>query len=60
MTIFDMEYNSMVVVGEVNHQNKLYIFSKTIAKYYSTLLLMHANDKSILSHKRFGNLNIDI
>ena len=44
-----------IVVGEVNHQSRLYDFSKFIAKYY--LLLTHAYDTSILWHKRFDHIN---
>jgi hypothetical protein len=32
VTISDMHDNSMIVVGEVNHQYRLYTFSKFIAK----------------------------
>ena len=32
MTIFDMEDNSMVVVSEVNHQTRLYIFFVFVSK----------------------------
>ena len=54
MTIFDMEDNSMVVVDEIDHQTRLYTFSKFVAKFDSTLLLTHANDESGLFHERFG------
>jgi hypothetical protein len=39
ITISDMHDNSMIVVGEVNHQSRLYTFSKFIAKSDSALLL---------------------
>jgi hypothetical protein len=42
MTIYDMHDNSKIVVGEVNHQSRLYTFSKFIAKYEPALLLTHA------------------
>jgi hypothetical protein len=57
VTISDMHDNSMIVVGEVNHQSHLYTFSKFIAKYDSDLLLTHVDDTSRLWHKRFNHLN---
>jgi hypothetical protein len=54
--IYDMQTNSRVVTGEVNHQSRLYTFSKFIEPD-STLLLTHANESSRICHKRFGHLN---
>jgi hypothetical protein len=53
VTIYDMHDNSTIVVGEVNHQSRLYTFSKFIAKSDSDLLLTHVDDDSRLWHKRF-------
>jgi hypothetical protein len=50
MTISEMEDNSQIVVGEVNHQSRLYTFSKFVSKSDSTFLLIHANDDSRLWH----------
>jgi hypothetical protein len=50
VTIFEIEYNSQVVVGEVNHQSIFYTFSKFFSKSYSTLLLIHSNDDNRLWH----------
>jgi hypothetical protein len=47
VTIYDMQDNSKIVVGEVNHESRLYTFSKFIAKTDSTLQLTHANDDSV-------------
>ena len=54
--IYDMQDNSKIVVGKVNHQSHLYTFSDFVAKSDSTLLLTHANDESRIWHERFGNL----
>ena len=55
--IHDLHDNSLIVVGEANHQSRLYTFNQFIAKYEPYLLLMHANDNSRLWHERFGHLN---
>jgi hypothetical protein len=54
--IYDMQTNSMVSTGEVNHQSRLYTFSEFI-KPDSTLLLTHAHESSRIWHERFGNFN---
>jgi hypothetical protein len=54
--IYDMQTNSRVATGEVNHQSRLYTFSKFIEPD-STLLLTHADESSRIWHKRFGHLN---
>jgi hypothetical protein len=56
MDIYDMQTNSMVSTGEVNHQSRLYTFSEFIEHDYS-LLLTHADESSRTWHKRFGHLN---
>ena len=54
--IYDMQTNSRVATGEVNHQSRLYTFSEFIEPDYA-LLFTHANESSRIWHKRFGNLN---
>jgi hypothetical protein len=54
--IFDMQTNSRVSIGEVNHQFRLYTFSEFIEPN-SSLLLTHADESSRIWHKRFGHLN---
>jgi hypothetical protein len=54
--IYDMQTNSRVAIGEVNHQSRLYTFSKFIEPN-STLLLTHADESSRIWHERFGHLN---
>jgi hypothetical protein len=56
MDIYDMQTNSKVVTGEVNHQSKLYTFSEFIEPD-SALLLTHANESSRIWHERFMHLN---
>ena len=56
VNIFDIQSNSKVATGEVNHKSRLYTFSKFIEPD-SSLLLTHADDSSRLWHKRFGHLN---
>jgi hypothetical protein len=56
MDIYDMQTNSRVATGEVNHQSRLYTFSKFIEPNYA-LLLTHADESSRIWHERFGNLN---
>jgi hypothetical protein len=51
-----MKTNSMVYIGEVNHQSRLYTFSEFIEPN-STLLLTHADERSRIWHERFKNLN---
>ena len=54
--ICDMQTNSRVATGEVNHQSRLHTFSKFIEPDYA-LLLTHANESSRICHERFGHLN---
>jgi hypothetical protein len=56
MEIYDMQTNSRVATGEVNHQFRLYTFSEFI-ELDSTLLLTHDDESSSIWHERFGNLN---
>ena len=56
VNIFDIQGNSKVATGEVNHRSRLYTFFEFIEPDYA-LLLMHADDSSRLWHKRFGHLN---
>jgi hypothetical protein len=54
--IYDMQTNSRVATGEVNHQSRLYTFSEFIEPD-SSLLLTHADESSRIWHERFGHLN---
>jgi hypothetical protein len=54
--IYDMQTNSKVSTGEVNHQSRLYTFSKFIEPD-SALLLTHDDKSSRIWHERFKNLN---
>jgi hypothetical protein len=54
--IYDMQTNTKVVIGEVNHQSRLYTFSEFIEPD-SSLLLTHVDESSRIWHERFGNLN---
>ena len=56
MDIYDMKTNSRVATSEVNHQSRLYTFSKFIELGYS-LLLNHVDESSRIWHERFGHLN---
>jgi hypothetical protein len=56
MDIYDMQTNSKVATSEVNHQSRLYTFSKFIEPD-SSLLLTHANESCRICHERFGHLN---
>jgi hypothetical protein len=56
MYIYDMQTNSRVATGEVNHQSRLYTFSKFIEPDYA-LLLTHADERSRIWHERFRHLN---
>jgi hypothetical protein len=56
MDIYDMQTNSRVATGEVNHQSRLYTFSEFIEPD-SALLLTDANESIRIWHERFGNLN---
>jgi hypothetical protein len=56
MDIYDMQTNSRVVTGEVNHQSGLYTFSEFIEPD-SALLLTHDDESSRIWHERFGRLN---
>jgi hypothetical protein len=55
--IYDMQTNSRVATGEVNHQSRLHTFSKFIEPDYA-LLLTHANERNRIWHGRFENLNL--
>jgi hypothetical protein len=54
--IYDMQTNSRVATGEVNHQSRLYTFSEFIEPD-SALLLTHADESSRIWHERFRHLN---
>jgi hypothetical protein len=56
MGIYDMQTNSRVATGEVNHQSRLYTFSEFIEPD-SSLLFTNADESSRIWHKRFGHLN---
>jgi hypothetical protein len=56
LDIYDMKTNSRVSIGEVNHQSRLYTFSKFIEPD-SALLLTHADESSRIWKDRFGHLN---
>ena len=57
--IYDMQTNSRVATGEVNHQSRLYTFSEFIEPD-SALLLTHADESSRIWNKRFGNFEFQI
>jgi hypothetical protein len=54
--IYDMQTNSRVATGEVNHQSRLYTFYKFIEPDFA-LLLIHADESSRIWHERFWHLN---
>jgi hypothetical protein len=54
--VYDMQTNSKVATSEVNHQCRLYTFSK-FSEPDSTLLLTHVDESSMIWHERFGHLN---
>jgi hypothetical protein len=54
--IYDMQTNSRVATGEVNHQSRLYTFSKFIEQDFA-LLLTHVDESSRIWHERFRHLN---
>jgi hypothetical protein len=56
MEIYDMQTNSGVSTGEVNHQSRLYTFSEFIEPD-SALFLTHVDESSRIWHERFGHLN---
>jgi hypothetical protein len=56
VSIFDMQNNSKIVIGEINHKSQLYNFTKFI-EHDSYVLLTHADANSILWHERSGHLN---
>jgi hypothetical protein len=54
--IYDMQTNSRVSTGEVNHQPRVYTFSEFIEPDYA-LLLTHVDEISRIWHERFWHLN---
>jgi hypothetical protein len=54
--IYDMQTNSRVSIGEVNHQSRLYTFLKFIELDF-TLLLTHVDESSRIWKERFEHLN---
>jgi hypothetical protein len=54
--IYDMQTNSRVATGEVNHQSRLYTFSEFIEPDYVSLLT-HVDESSRIWHERFWHLN---
>jgi hypothetical protein len=57
MYIYDMQTNSKVATGEVNHRSRLYTFFEFIEPDYK-LLLTHDDASSRIWNERFRNLNI--
>ena len=51
-----MQDDSRFSTGEVNHQSRLYTFFE-FTEPDSALLLTHADERSRIWNKRFGNLN---
>jgi hypothetical protein len=56
MDIYDMQTNSKVTTGGVNHQSRLYIVSQFIEIDFP-LLFTHADEISRIWHERFKHLN---
>jgi hypothetical protein len=56
MDMYDMQTNSNIATGEVNHQSRLYTFSEFIERDY-VLLLTHAHESSRIWHERSSHLN---
>jgi hypothetical protein len=56
MNIYDMQTNSSITTGEVNHQCNLYTFSKFIEPDFA-LLLTCVDERSRIWHERFMHLN---
>jgi hypothetical protein len=56
MDIYEMQTNSRVATGQVNHQSRPYTFFEFIEPD-SALLLTHVDESGKIWHKRFGNLN---
>jgi hypothetical protein len=54
--IYDMQTNSRFSTDEVNHQFRIYTFYEFIEPN-SSLLLTHVDERNMIWHKRFGNLN---
>jgi hypothetical protein len=54
--IYEIQTNSRVATSDVNHQSRLYTFSKFIEPD-STLLLTHVDESSRIWHERFEHLN---
>jgi hypothetical protein len=54
--IYDMQTNSKVATGEVNHESRLYTIFEFIEPGFS-LLLTHADESSRIWHERFRLLN---
>ena len=48
---------SMVAIGKVNHETRLYFFSHFLPMSTSLALLTHSNSQSKLWHERFGHFN---
>jgi hypothetical protein len=56
MDVYDMQTNSKVATGEINHQSILYTFSEFILPD-SALLLTHVDETSRIWHERYMHLN---
>jgi hypothetical protein len=54
--ICDMQTNSRVATGEVNHRSRLYTFSEFNEPDFA-LLLTHDDESSRIWHKKFGHFN---
>jgi hypothetical protein len=54
--IYDMQTNSRVATGEVNHQSILYTFFEYIEPDFA-LLLTHVDESSMIWNERFRHLN---
>ena len=48
--------DTMIAIGEANHDTRLYTFSSFVPKSNAQALLLHSNAERKLWHERFGHL----
>ena len=54
--VHSLKDDSLVAVGKVNHDKRLYSFSHFVPKSPSQDFLIHSNSQTTLWHERFGHL----
>ena len=57
VVVKSIKEDSMIAIGEANHDSRFYTFSSFVPTSNAQALLLNSNSKNKLWHERFGHLN---